>query len=81
MNTTFFGTYSYGTSIANGVYYNAKNNLPFAINVPKSFPYMKEKNFIISGYLHFATWATSGGSVKTDWYLINDGCQQAKKLY
>jgi LruC domain-containing protein len=80
-NSAIFGTSSDGTSIANGVYYKTKNNLPYAINVPKSFPYLKEKNSIISGYLHFATWATSGGSLKTDWYLNNNGYRQTVRLY
>ena len=57
------------SNVAAGRYYKNTTNLPWAINVIQDFEYPKEKSPIISGYLKFASWAESGGSVFQDWYI------------
>lgn len=80
-NTSIFGTSNDGTNLATGNYYKTKNNLPYAINVPISFDYPKEKIQIINAYSFFATWAASGGSIKPDWYLNNPGYRNTLNVY
>lgn len=57
------------SDVATGRYYKNTTNLPWAINVIQDFEYPKEKSPIILGYLKFASWAESGGSVFQDWYI------------
>ena len=53
---------------ATGRYYKTDKNLPWGINIVYDFKWMKEKQEIINGYLHFAEWAESGGTQYPDWY-------------
>jgi len=80
-NTSIFGTSNDGTNLASGIYYKTKNNLPYAINIPVSFNYPKEKVQIVNAYSFFATWAASGGSIKSDWYLNNSGYRNNLNIY
>lgn len=53
----------------NGVKYVTANNLPWAIELPiANFAYSKETISIVDTYLKFSSWATSNGTVYTDWY-------------
>jgi LruC domain-containing protein len=81
VNSAIFGTSSDATNLGAGVYYKTKNNLPYAINIPQSFAYPKEKIQIINAYNFFGTWATSGGTQKSDWYLNTAGYRQVPNIY
>ncbi len=53
---------------ATGRYYKTDKNLPWGINIVYRFKWMKEKQEIIKGYLHFGDWAESNGQQYPDWY-------------
>jgi LruC domain-containing protein len=63
-----FGTADDSSVPASGRYYKSANNLPWAINIVYQFKWMKEKQDITSGYLHFGEWAESDGTQYADWY-------------
>jgi LruC domain-containing protein len=65
---SLFGTDDDTSDPATGRYYKTEKNLPWAINIVYDFEWMKEKVEIVHGYLHFAEWAESGGTVYQDWY-------------
>ncbi len=62
-------------------YYKTTRNLPWAINIPKTFDYPKEKASVIDAYLKFGNWAESGGSIYTDWYSNNSGYRNSNNIY
>jgi LruC domain-containing protein len=62
------GTSDDNSNAAIGRYYQAKDNMPWAINFTGSFSYPTEQSNINQAYLHFADWASSGGTSFTDWY-------------
>jgi LruC domain-containing protein len=70
-SSEYFGTYSDNTTSASSSYKTKGGNLPWALDVPATIRYMKEKVDFISGYSDFDNWALSNGTEKTDWYLDN----------
>jgi LruC domain-containing protein len=80
-NTAIFGTGNDDTKPASNKYYKTANNLPWALNVTTSIPYLIEKTDFLSGYLKFADWAQSNGTLYTDWYQNNEGYRDATKLF
>lgn len=80
-NTNMFGTFDDDSNPGNDVYFVTENNLPWAINIPEGFNYMKEKAEISTGYLHFVQWAESGGTLYQDWYLEAPGYINSSQLY
>ncbi len=80
-SSEYFGTYSDNTTSASSSYKTKGSNLPWALDVPATIPYMKEKVDFISGYLNFANWALSNGTSNTDWYLNNIGNRDSSKIY
>lgn len=67
INTKLLGT-SDDTSLTNK-YFSTKEGLPWAIEVSTNdFKYAKEFVNISSAYLKFSNWASSGGTLSTDWY-------------
>ena len=76
-----FGTYDDNTNLSNGNYYMSNKYFPWAINIPVQFTYPVEKENISNAYLKFNSWATSKGTLYTDWYLDKDGYRDATKLY
>jgi len=54
---------------ATGKYYTNSLQLPWAISIIDDFDYPIEKSPIIAGYLKFAAWAESGGTLYPDWYM------------
>ncbi|MDB5014071.1 MAG: hypothetical protein JWQ25_2273 [Daejeonella sp.] len=53
----------------NGVRYVTANNLPWGIELPiANFAYPKEGASMVDTYLKFNSWATSNGTLYTDWY-------------
>ena len=69
VNPALFGTGDDASNPGAGIYYQTKNGLPWALNVPVTFEYPIEKAEILKGYLHFADWISSGGNSYNDWYL------------
>ncbi len=70
---SLFGTADDNSNPATGRYYKSSNNLPWGINIVYKFKWMKEKQEITKGYLHFGDWAESGGTQYADWYKDLDG--------
>ncbi len=79
-NTALFGTGDDDSDPATGKYYKTENNLPWGINIVYDFVWMKEKQQITWGYLKFADWATSGGTVYQDWYKDLPGYRDDSQL-
>jgi LruC domain-containing protein len=79
-NKSIFGTSSDNTNPPT-VYYKTKNNLPYAINIPESFKYPKERVQIINAYNFFVNWAQSGGTSNTDWYKNTSGYRNNANIY
>lgn len=63
-----FGTEHDRSNIATGKYYLSDENWPWALNFTEQFRYPMEGNAINTAYLHFGEWASSGGTLFTDWY-------------
>lgn len=61
--------------------YKSKTNLPWALSVTGTIPYMQEKIDFTKGYLKFYDWAQSGGKLYTDWYLDLPSYRNTKVLY
>jgi len=62
-------------------YYKTENNLPWAIHIYESFAYPKEYIDVVDTYNHFVEWATSGGTLYTDWYQDKPGYREDSNLY
>lgn len=65
---SLFGTADDNSNPATGRYYKTANNLPWGLNIVYRFKWMKEKQDITKGYLHFGDWAESSGTQYADWY-------------
>ena len=64
----YFGTQQDRTNAASNKYYLSDENWPWALSFTETFRYPIEGNAINTAYLHFGEWASSGGTVFTDWY-------------
>jgi LruC domain-containing protein len=80
-DTGLFGTAADDTDISAGRSYKSEGNLNWAINVPVSIPYPLEQEDMTQVYLNFASWAQSGGSENTDWYMDLPGNREESLLY
>lgn len=80
-DTSLFGTGDDRTNIATANYYKSDNNLPWALDLPSSFVYPKEKSSIILGHLKFVPWAQSNGYSFMDWYEDLPGYRNTTYLY
>ena len=78
---SLFGTGDDDTNLATGKTYMTANNLPWALNFPASFPYLKEKIAINQGFLKFNQWAESGGTLFSDWYQDKGGYRNTTKIF
>ena len=76
-----FGTQDDNTNLNTGNYYMSNKYFPWAINIPVQFTYPIEKENISNAYLMFSKWATSNGTLYSDWYLDKSGYRDATKLY
>ncbi|MGY3214813.1 LruC domain-containing protein [Mucilaginibacter sp. HD30] len=63
-----FGTDDDTSAPSSSRYYLSKENLPWAINFADNYIYPQEQIKITDAYLHFADWASSGGSLFPDWF-------------
>jgi LruC domain-containing protein len=53
--------------------FKTTTGLPWAINISGEYRAPKEKVLITDAYNYFATWATSGGTSKADWFQNKKG--------
>lgn len=60
--------------------FKTPTGLPWAINISGNYSAPKEKVLITDAYNYFATWATSGGTKKTDWFLDKSGYRNTNNL-
>lgn len=81
VNESYFGMWDDATNLGAGSYYKTDNNLPWAIEIPVTFEYPYEKVDILTVYLKFAAWASSGGVEFPDWYLDLPGYRNASLIY
>lgn len=84
---TFAGTSKFNLSLANGynlyqgdVFKNS-DGMMWGLMIPEPFQYPSERNSIINAYLHFAEWATSGGTSYPDWYKPLSGYTNQAFIY
>lgn len=81
VDTSYFGQGDDASSVESNVYYKSQSGLPWGMNLPVSFDYPKEKSDIRDTYLHFSTWAGSGGFTYMDWYTNKAGYRNTEKIY
>ena len=60
--------------------YETDNRLPWAINIMHNFKVPRERVPVNEAYNYFNQWATSGGTIFTDWYKDNAGYRNTSKL-
>ena len=60
--------------------FKSPTGLPWAINISGAYRAPKEKVLITDAYNYFATWATSGGTNKSDWFLDKGGYRNNNNL-
>ena len=77
----YFGQMDDDSDPAMGRYYKTSINLPWAINISRSFAYTNENALITQAYLKFAEWAESGGASYNDWYLDESGYRDDAYIY
>jgi len=81
VNNSYFDTDADATNPATGKYYQTKNNLPWALDLPVSFAYPVEQVDILSTYNYFGQWAESGGVDYPDWYSDKPGYRVSSNIY
>lgn len=79
-DNSYFGTVQDRTDVSQGNYYYTANGLPWGIHIIHEFRQMQETRSITSGYNHLSNWATSNGSVYTDWYKDNAGFRNTSNI-
>lgn len=81
VDASLFGTLDDDTDVESGIYYRSKTDLPWAIHLPESFAYPKEKVDIRQGHLRFTDWSRSLGFSYMDWYRDQQGYRSNSHLY
>ncbi len=76
-----FGKSNDNTDPTKNRYYTSKTSLPWAIHIPESFDYPKEKSDIREAHLKFNDWAKSTGFTYLDWYRLQTGYRNNEKLF
>ncbi|MBC34578.1 MAG: hypothetical protein CL663_02450 [Bacteroidetes bacterium] len=81
VDPSMFGTIDDDSDPGSNRYYVTTNNLPWAIDIPSSFDWPKEKIEISQAYLNFVDWAESLGLEHEDWYLDRPGYRNYDHIY
>lgn len=81
VDSALFGTLDDNSDESRGLYYRSKTDLPWAIHLPESFDYPKEKADIREGHLRFSDWAKSSGFSYMDWYRDVSGYRSLTHLF
>jgi LruC domain-containing protein len=63
------------------IYYSDINGMPWALDFPSSFDYMKEKKDLSTNYHRFSSWANSSGSADNDWYMPTTENYNTENVY
>ena len=80
-DVNLFGTQSDRSNPSQSKYYANENGMPWAIIIPENFVYPTERTDITEAYNFFDDWATSGGTVNTNWYTNAPGNRVLSKLF
>jgi LruC domain-containing protein len=79
---SLLGTFHDNSNPGLSKYYLSAENWPWGLSFTETFNYPKEGYAVNEAYLHFGEWATSGGSVFTDWYKNTAlGYRDLSKIY
>ena len=81
VDESIFGTNSDNSKPNNQRYYVTAQQLPWAIDISRSFEYPVENTAINKAHKNFATWAESNGSIFSDWYYNKGGYRESKFIY
>lgn len=81
VNPDYFHTAQDDSDPATGKYYKTATNLPWAINIAEKYDYTIEHQQITNGYLNFAPWAESSGTIYPDWYKDIPGYRNDQNIY
>jgi len=66
---------------SSGDIYKYADGMMWGLMIPQAFSHPIERSPINEAYLHFAEWATSGGSSYTDWYMPKSGYTNDVLIY
>ncbi|GAB5409016.1 MAG: hypothetical protein BalsKO_13810 [Balneolaceae bacterium] len=80
-NMELFQTQDDATNFDLGFTYKNNDGLPWALHVMQSIKYPTENSDFSSAYVHFRSWAESGGVTYTDWYLQNNSNMNSAFFY
>jgi len=80
IDTRLLGTADDNSNPSTG-YFKSKTSLPWAIHLPESFAYPKEKSDIRSAHLRFNDWSKSSGYSYMDWYRDYSGYRKKEIIY
>lgn len=80
-NMELFQTQDDATNFDLGFTYKNIDGLPWALHVMQSIKYPTENSDFSSAYVHFRSWAESGGVTYTDWYLQNNSNMNSTFFY
>lgn len=69
-DTSLFGTGDDGSTLGTTKTYMTANRLPWALHVPSEWAYPAEFVDTVRPFPSIVDWAASGGTVKTDWYVV-----------
>ncbi|WP_375582353.1 LruC domain-containing protein [Cyclobacterium xiamenense] len=81
MNKNWLGTGDDDSSTEQDRYFVSKKGFNWALHVPVSIAYTREKVDFTKAYRRFADWANSGGQRHNDWYLPIDEQVNSEALY
>lgn len=78
----WFGKSQDASDASAGRFYKTRSNRPWALHLPASFRYPKEKAGIRSAYRRLQPWAASGGRQFQDWHSSTaPGYRRPEQLY
>lgn len=80
-NQALLGSGADKSDASRGIYYKTSRLLPWAIHIPAAFNHPIEKTQISAAHLRFVSWASSGGTQFTDWYLPRSGYRNSSFIY
>ncbi|MCK9627597.1 MAG: LruC domain-containing protein [Bacteroidales bacterium] len=70
-----------GSTLFSGDIYKYVDGMMWGLMIPQTFNHPIERSPINTVYLHFAEWATSGGTSYTDWYMPKSGYTNDALIY
>jgi len=79
--TKFLTSLTNGASLYPGDVFKFIDGMMWGLMIPQTFNYPVERAAINNAYLHFAEWATSGGTSYTDWYSQQSGYINSNLIY